>query len=299
MTTKTVSVIKKDVIVMLPLASISNKFDVRVSIDNDRVLQFAGLYEGGVSLPPIRVVKIDEDKYAYIDGRHRGAARAYLNLKDAPSVICNGSLRDNPFELFAEALESNWGGAKPPTRDDISHTIVRMIESGGSQKAIRDRLSFLPPGSCRMYIASAKSTVAKRRLSRALDGVSEGLSLSRAAEQNQIKIGLLRDAISGKRGRWGKNRTTEKELEIELKSYISNALLSANAGIGKKLQELLKKVDDGEVSAKIASGVIKAWRDHLRKTGLRVDDWQSRLDAISSEQDRAVNTEAEAASVSA
>lgn len=282
---------KKQKIEMLLLAEIVNKFDVRTALDNDRVLQFAGLYEAGVELPPVRVVKLDEG-YAYIDGRTRGAARAYLNLKDVPAVVCNGSLRDNPVELFAEALESNWGGAKPPTREDITHTILRMLELGASQKLIRERLSFLPGGSASAYIAWARSVLQKRRMSKALDAVASGVSLAASAEMHKVKPELLKNAISGKRGNWGSARSNEQQVAVSLKQYISRELFSANAGIGKKMEGLLKKVDEGDVSGAVAEGVIRAWSEHLRKTQLRIDDWSNRLAAISQEQNRAVQAAA-------
>lgn len=285
---RAVTVAKPQKIELIKLDQIVNKFDVRVALDNDRVIQFAGLYEGGVSLPPVRLVKTDESEYAYIDGRTRGAARAYLNLLDVPAVICNGSLRDNPVELFAEALESNWGGAKPPSQLDIQHTIVRMLECGASQTTIRTRLHFLPNGVARAHVATARGTLSKRRLSKALDAVAEGLSVPAAAEQFKLNVDIVKNAISGKKGKWGKNRSDEVQLATDLKSYISKALFSANAGIGKKIEGLLKKVDDGDVSSKTASGVIKAWHEHLRKTSIRIADWDARLNAITSEQDKAV-----------
>jgi hypothetical protein len=282
----------KEKSVMLPLTSIINKFDVRTVLDQDRVIQFAGMYEHDPDLlPPVRVVRIgeeEEEKYAYIDGRTRGAARAYLNLSDVPAVICNGSLRDNPLELFAEALELNWGGAKPPTREDIAHTIQRMLELGISQKAIRERLNFLPSGSASAYIAWARAVLQKRRMARALDAVAEGLSIDSAARDNQIKPDLLRDAIAGKRGNWGAARSDEAQLLVEFKGYISKVLKSANGGISKKLEGTVKKVDAGEVSHKTAVEIVKAWREHLRKTMLRIEDWDARLTALSAEHDKAI-----------
>ena len=280
----------KEKVVMLSLSQIANKFDVRIALDQDRVVQFAGMYEHDPDLlPPVRVVRIDDDRYAYIDGRTRGAARAYLNLPDVPAVICNGSLRDDPLELYTEALESNWGGAKPPTREDIAHTIQRMLELGASQKAIRERLSFLPMGSATAYIAWATTALNNRRMARALDAVAEGVSVEDAAREGKIKLDLLRDAISGKRGAWGASRSDEVQLLIAQKRYISQVLRSANSGISKRLELTLKKVDSGEVSHKTAVAMVAAWREHLRKTMLRIEDWQARLDALAVEHDKAVS----------
>jgi hypothetical protein len=274
---------------LIPLSQINNKFDVRVALDQDRVIQFAGMYESGVKLPPVRLVRIDDDSFAYIDGRTRGAARDYLGYKDVPAVVCNGRLRDDPFELYAEALESNWGGSKPPCREDIVHTIVRMVELGVAQKTIRERLTFLPAGSCKAYITNAISIVKKRKLSRALDAVADGLSAKGAAEQFDVKLEVLKDAISGKSRRFG-NRTQEQEFVVGIQTYISQQLFSANAGISRKMTELLRRVEDGEVSTALAKKAITSWSEHLRKTNIRVVDWQSRLDAIAGEQDKAVAT---------
>src|ERR1035438_6817341 len=105
---------------MVLLSQIVNKFDVRTSLDEDRVVQFAGYYEAGMELPPVSLVEIAENKYAYIDGRTRGAARAYLNIPDVPATISNNP--EDASQLFVQALQANWGGAKPPTRNDIIHT---------------------------------------------------------------------------------------------------------------------------------------------------------------------------------
>lgn len=277
----------------ISLSRIKNKFDVRVLLDEDRVLQFAGLYQGGVKLPPVKLVKIDEDEYAYIDGRTRGAARAYLNLPDVPAVVLNGSLRDNPVELFAEALESNWGGAKPPSREDIVHVIQRLLELNVPQKAIRERLHFIPAGAATAYLAQARSTLAKRRLTKALDSISnDGLSLDTAARQYKVKPERLKEVLTGKKGKFGAARTDEQQIINDLKVYISKQLFAAQSGIGKKLVGLFTSLDEGRVSAKSVAVVLKAYQEHNRKIGIRITDWQARLDGIVGERDRAVAVEA-------
>lgn len=291
MSVKTVTPAPAEKVEMIPLNRIVNKFDVRVSLDEDRVIQFAGLYEAGVKLPPVRVVRLDEDHYAYIDGRHRGASRAYLNLTDIPAVVANGPLRDNPVELFAEALELNWGGAKPPSREDITHTILRMLELGASWKSITDRLTFLPTGSARAYISWAQSVLQKRRLSVALDSIAEGMSVGDAAHFYKLKPDFIKNVISGKKGKWGGNRSEQDQLSAKLKSYISTKLFAANAGISKNVQFLFQKVESGEVSPKVCSEVLKNWSEHMRKTTIRIDDWKARLEAVTREREKAVKKE--------
>ena len=274
--------------ISLPLDQIKNKFDVRVALDQDRVIQFAGLYEGGIELPPIEVVRLADDEYAFIDGRHRAAARQYLNLTNVMAVVRNGNLKDNPGALFALALQANWGGAQPPTRNDIQHTVLRMLEAGVSRKDIESVLSFIPRGSLRSYTAHALNRMNRRHIGVALDAIREGLPIEKAAARASVKLETLKDVIAGKKGKWGRNRTDENQHIIDLKVYISQSLRSANTGIGKKITDLLLKVSDGEISAKGAAIVIKAYREHIRKTGLNITDWESRLNNLATHDPKPV-----------
>jgi hypothetical protein len=276
----------KEKTVMITLSSIKNVFDVRTKLDEDRVLQFMGMYESGEDVPPLVIVRQGEDSYAYIDGRHRGAALEYLNRTEAACILRPDSLADNPLELFAVALESNWGGSKPPTREDIYHTIIRMKECGASERAITERLSFLPKSSLRAYMASARTNIIKRKVAKALDDIAEGSTVDEAASKRGVKADTLKDVMAGRKRKWNKGRSDEAEFCIALKSYISSELRSANSGISKKVELLLKRVDDGEVSYKFAEEVIRAWREHLRKTGVRVSDWQARLNALAGETEK-------------
>ena len=278
--------------IMVPLAQIENRFDVRTKLDDDRVLQFAGCFEAGMELPPVKLVRMGDDKYSYVDGRHRGAARAFCNYTNVAAVIIDNP--NDPAELFAQALEANWGGAKPPTRDDITHTITRMLEIGATQTAIRERLSFLPAGSLKAYISSARGAIMKRKLTKALDAVGEGLTVEGAARKFDFPVEALKDVIQGKKGKWGRSRTNEIETATAFKAYISGQLRSANSGISKKMEFMLTKVDAGEMSYKVAYDVLKAWSEHLRKTGIRVSDWRARLNAIAGETDRAATVTTEA-----
>lgn len=272
--------------IMIPLVNIENRFDVRTKLDDDRMVQLAGCYESGVALPPVQVIELAEGKYAYVDGRHRGAAREYCGYTDIAAIVTDNP--NDPAELFARALQANYGGAKPPTRDDISHTIIRMLELGASQTAIRERLEFIPSGSLKAYIASGRSTIMKRRISKALDAIGDGDTIETASKKTGVPIDSLKDVVSGKKGKWGTGRTNEKEFCTSLKAHISSSLKATNTSISKKIEFMLTKVSDGEISYKEAYGVIRSWSEHLRKTGIRITDWRARLNAASGEIDKSV-----------
>ena len=161
---------------------------------------------------------------------------------------------------------------------------MRMLEAGANHKGIRSRLDFLPPGSTRAYIAQAMGNISKRRIAKALDAISEGATVVQAAASYKLKPETLKQIVAGKKGKWGKSRSDEVQLGVEIKAYISRVLFSANAGISKKIQDILLRVSEGEISVKIAEDVIKAWKKHLSHTTLRISDWESRLLAVVAEQ---------------
>jgi hypothetical protein len=132
-----------------------------------------------------------------------------------------------------------------------------------------------------------------------MDAIGEGETIAVAAKQFSIPLDSLKDIVSGKKGKWGTARTDEVETAVALKSYISNQLRSANSGISKKMDFMLNKVDAGEMSYKVAYDVVRAWSEHLRKTGIRVADWRARLNAIAGETDKVVVTTALSSGVEA
>ncbi len=268
---------------MLKLSDIIHKFDVRTAIDQDRVLQFVAAYEqeiatGSIVIPPITVIELVDGRYAYVDGRHRGQARAFLNMADVAAIVAKYK---DTVEIYTDALKSNWGGSKPPTREDISYTITRMIKDGISTKSIYEHLKFIPAGACRAYVASAKGNIEKRRIAGALESVADGVSVEESAANFNIKIETLREAIAGRKKRWGGGKTQETETINLTKSYISSTLKAANTGIAKRMDHVLRKVESGEIKASAAQSIIHAWSEHLRRTLIRIDDWRARIDSLS------------------
>jgi hypothetical protein len=235
----------------------------------------AGLYEAGETLPPIKVVPIADGMYAYVDGRHRGAALAYLGLETVNASILPMSLMESPAELYAQALESNWGGAKPPSRNDITHTVTRMMECGATQGSISQLLGFLPKGALRAYIAAARSTIVKRKVAKSLEDIAGGYTLEEAAKRQRVSPDTLRSRLSGSKRKLGLN--SDQETIIALNAHVARELGHANKSISKKVQYMLQQVEDGEVSTGAAKSVIKAWQEKLRRSQIYAEDWLNRL----------------------
>jgi hypothetical protein len=279
--------------ILVPLAQISNKFDVRTSLDQDRVIYLAELYEGGVDVAPVKLLKLDNTdpvEYAYVDGRHRGAARDFLGMTDIPAIFVDSALNNQPSELYALALEANYGGAKPPTRDDIVHTIQRMLEAGVARTTVAERLSFIPKGALRAFLSHAQSTISKRRMVNALDMVAKGKAIEEAAKESLVRPDALKEAINGKKGKWGKNRSEEIAYSVEVKGHISRVLRSANTSISIKMSEVAKRLNEGDMSPETARDIVRAWLDHLRKTTSRVRDWSDRIDSLAREHTKSTKS---------
>jgi ParB-like nuclease domain len=273
----------KQQVVNIALSKIENVFDVRTTLDEDRVKQFALQYQTEDPPPPILVVQLDEEgeKFAYVDGRHRGAGCAYLGFTDIPAIIDNTGLKDDPLALYAKALQSNWGGAKPPSQQDIAHTFIRLIEEGVTQKDIRTRFnSFIPRGSLEFYIQWAKGVLHKRRITQAKTAISEGMNVEEAAATYRLKTETVKDAVAGNKRHWGKDAPSENYVVTDHKVYIGKALKSANLGIAKKIDILMRETDAGGLSADALIQVIEFYQKHVKRTLINIEDKLARAKAL-------------------
>jgi hypothetical protein len=266
----------------IPIANIENKFDVRQVLDDDRVIYLAELYEGGVNVEPIKVILVtpkaanpSDQKYAFVDGRHRAAGRALLGLPTIEAEVVSAEELDMAG-LYAESLKANWGGAKPPTRQDIRHTIQRMLESGATFNRVRAALAFLPPSVFRRYAADAMSSIGKHKMLMALEAIAGGMKLPAAAEKYGIDPEKLRDAITGQKK---KGKTTQIMLS-ENKMFVTNALRSANQKVAGKMKALLVKVEDSEMPVHVMMDIIEAWESSVSASQHRIKDWKERLQSI-------------------
>lgn len=265
----------------IKIECIHNQFDVRKSLNDDRVIQLAELYNNGQKLPPITVVPTEvvdgEQQYAFVDGRHRAAALDFLNIKVIEAIVKSATMLTNQPLLYAEALRANWGGALPPNRADIEHSITRMLESGAKNKDVKDLLNFLPVGTVNLYLKNCYSTIRKRKISLALEAVSGGSRINEAADKYELDVDVLKDALSGKKRKLSKS---EGSVFGDMKMYIGVKLKGANNGIAKKIETLLKQVEEGEVRASVVEKVVDVWEQHLKGTQHRIRDWRERISHV-------------------
>lgn len=266
----------REAVISLDVSQIHNRFDVRKKLDDDRILYLAELIDAGEKLPPIRVCLDSDGAYSFVDGRHRAAAHVFMNILTIDAVVEKSN--DQAY-LFGQALHSNYGGAKPPTRDDINHTIRRMLESGIGIKAIKEQLAFMPMAQIRNAIKQAELALNKAKIRYALDAIArEGLRPVEAAARYKVEQSALEDVIAGRKRKFGK--ATGDQLFMTTKAYIHTSLKSAFTGIQKKMENMQRMVEDGEVDVDTAVRLVQDWQDYHQRWNHRVRDWLERFQQL-------------------
>lgn len=262
-------------VVSIPINSIHNKFDVRRVIDDDRVLFLAELMVDGVKLEPIQVVDSGNGEYIFVDGRHRAAACQFLGVENIDAVI----VKEMPtVQMFSMALKANWGGPKPPTRADIQHTIRRMIDEGVKVSDIRAHLSFIPDSRMKRLIENARSNIAQLHMKQAIAAVADGVAIQKAAETHGIELQALKNAISGKKRKFGAGG--DGAVMAEGKAFIGKMMKTSNMNIARRFDILLRRTEDGDVSADTVEKLLDTWEKSTATVLARIKDWRSRLTQV-------------------
>ena len=189
-----VAVAGKRDIVLLPVSDLKMTYDVRRSLNEDRVLFFMETYESGGEVPPIEVVRGTMDIH---DGRHRKAALEHLNRKHAECVLVE------PMEGFADRLMDAFGknvsdSPFPPTRADITFVMRQLLEQGVASAEVQKRFAkFYQPSHVRKLLKDAYANLLKARMQKAVTAVAHaGTTVEAAAKEHGVKPYLLRDEIT-------------------------------------------------------------------------------------------------------
>jgi hypothetical protein len=260
---------------LIPIDKIQNRFDVRQALDDDLVIHLAEMYQAGEPIPPITVVPLDDGNYAFIDGRHRAEARVLLGLKDVPAIVRHEDVQKNLLPLYAEALKSNWGGSKPPTREDISHTITRMIQNGAKEPLVTKLLPFIPASVIRRYYKNTLGNITRKRVQQALVLVAKGQTVAEAARLINVDVRAVAEAVEGRKKKFGHGGVLAAN-----KGAISQSLRATSLTIGKRLQILLQQVESGEVGTDVFEQVLDTWERSVNSSVHRIRDWRERLRTV-------------------
>jgi len=256
-------------VVLLPVAELKMVFDVRRTLNEDRVLHFMELYEAGVSLPPIEVIRGTMHIH---DGRHRKAALDHLDRKSAECVLIEPmEFVDGLIDAFAKNVSD---APFPPSRLDIIFVMRQLLEAGTPNAQVQRRFeAFYRPSSVRDLLKEAHSSIASANMSRAKLAVAHGgLTVKEAAEKHGVAPETLQTEISGVKK---KRKATSVS---DLKREISNRHRGNTQKTVGIIRGLLDKFEDGEISEQSVLEVLLHIQHLYSGATKRLDEWFQRLE---------------------
>jgi predicted transcriptional regulator len=251
------------------IADLQTNLFVRDALDQNHVLYLAELIENGVEMNDLVEVTEIENDLNVVDGRHRKDAYELNRIEEIKVKILEF---DDEAEMIAYAYRANTGGSKPPTAADTEHTVKLLLERKESMKRIGELLG-LPASMARRYANEVKSRMNRAKLQKAIDlVVASGYTAAKAAEQCEVDLEKLKEALSGSRKN---HKQGLQDLHRSL-STLYNGLGKKNAALAKKFMD---KFEDGDVTEKQVRDVFNHVEDLQKKAARAFSDWKKRFDA--------------------
>jgi hypothetical protein len=257
-------------VIQVPLSDLKTSFYVRKKLNEDHVLQLSLLYEAGEKLPPLEIGWDNE----VIDGRHRKAA---LELLGRTTADCHVHGQRGVGESIVIALKANVGGALPPTKEDVVHSMILLLNQGWTQRRIIDNMPF-PADVTRIYIKNAWSIVLDAKLQSALKAISEeGCTVKVAAEKYGVPIEKIQDRLTPKK------RKKDVQTPAWRKSHISRLYQGFHRKIAYEFQQIIRDYEDHKMTDVEVYDLIDGIYDLIKNGEKRLDDHRSRFTHIAEE----------------
>ncbi len=272
MSTKTnVAVAGKQDVVLLPVADLKMKFDVRKALNEDRVLLFMEMYESGNHVPPIEVVRGTMDIH---DGRHRKAALDHLNRRHAECVLVEPmEFVDQLMDAFGKNMSDS---PFPPTRADVIFVMKQLLDANVPNAHIQKRFeAFYRPSHVRKLLKDAHSNVVRAKMAKAKNAVAHGgLTVKAAAVEHGVEPERLQEEITGVKKR--RKATSVSDIKTE----ITNRHRGNSQKTIAVFRDLLDKFEDGEMSEKSVLEVLLHVQRLSTDGAKRVNSWIERFESL-------------------
>lgn len=210
-------------------------FFVRTTLNDDRVIQMALMYEsdGLKALPPLLVTK----DYKIIDGRHRLEGLKMFGAKNAPIEI---DPETDPIKLYQKAIDANLGGSLPPSTADIQSNMQSMIKNGMKSTEIKTWWSTrIGTASANKNYGYASSHLTASKLIQAISAITnEGLTVLQSAQKFGVDVGSIQDKLNG--------RNKKLSNSVKVVNELTNKAEGLNRSIGKTFSHLMTDLTRGE-----------------------------------------------------
>lgn len=245
------------------------RFFVRKRVDEDRVLFFAELYGARAPVEPIRVVT---DTFVLLDGRHRLEAMKLCDMTEAECELVPPPPTE--AEAILDAFLGNLGGSKPPTMEDMEHTIDLLLDAGMRDREIMGRMN-IPAAFSRKLLQNVHGKRTRRRVQSAARDVRDGnATVTEAATKHGVAVDALQSELGAARPKKGKQDLSG------LKSGISRRFKSVSLQNGALLKGMLQRYEDGELHPRTIESVIAHIAHCLKSAQRSLDDWSRRYSAM-------------------
>lgn len=251
----------------MKVAGLSVPFDVRARQDDDRMMMFALLYDGGQRVDPIKVAKDG----TVLDGRHRLSAIQYLEREEIDVEVVVGCM--DRVTQIAYAFKANTGGALPPDHDGLAHTIGLLLDEGVPKTKIVSFIPSLPPSLVRKFVDQVHARRVATLLHRAKAAViDDEMNVAEAATHFEVDGDALRAALRGKRQQQG----TQVEAIKTNASLRFRGFSRTNHAV---VEQLLDQLDDGHVTPAQMREVLKHINRLFRVTARSFARWTAQAEA--------------------
>jgi len=263
------------------IASLQVPFYVRRKLDDGWTLQLAELMENGTTLPPIKVIGANRLGWQVRDGRHRIEAHRLLDRKHIKAVVV-APAKDEVGEISA-AYNDNAGGALPPSKEDMAHTITLLLGHGLKPHAIAALIPTFPQSLVRKYVDTIHNREKQARLREAVGAVADGeLNAPQAAEKYGVDLDQLRRAIGGK-----KKASVARAAEVV--RGLQQRALSYSQTNAQLMKKQVEGFLDGDITGHQLDVVVKRLIDATKRTWVSAQGWQARIEDAKKQRARLAN----------
>lgn len=238
----------------------------REKLIEDHWFLMAELMDAGVKFPPI---EITEDRRVQ-DGRHRVRASEYLDRETIEAVVVPDK---GELESVSHALEANYGGSLPPTKEDIMHTLTYLIEKSISKDKIIHQFSkFIPDPVIKTLYQKASSNVVNKKVYAAIGLITNnGLDIYEAAK----KVGLKNTAQI--KNEMERRIGTGQSKIPNFKAIFASKFAHFNNSNVHLVTQLRNAYKNAEISAETVTDTLKTFGDLIPNTNRVYEDWRARF----------------------
>lgn len=241
----------------IEIAQIKVKFYIRVQLEQERIDWFHELISKGVELDPIDVMPGDfPGEYVLLEGRHRLMAYQHRGEDD---IECKVHKKMSLEEAYAFALKANYGGALPPTEEDMFHMAESMIMDKIGKSKIILAFGAIPTTIAEQFYSTARKRIHYRAVAAVIDLQNvQGLSREEALARINPTIPFRIDEkdVTAENARRSKKRKDYGKRYERMKADLGTRVRVFQKQNNKMFNDLFEGFAKNEVDIKMVKDIL-------------------------------------------